>query len=253
MNKTLILFIISMVFTISATIAKTITFCNDPFPPYTTGEEGNAPTGGIATEAINAIFSEIEDVEVSMTLLPWKRCLVYVQTGKIDAVMSILKNEERMKLYDYTDHIITSSTVIYYNKNRNTTKPSWDHIKDLQPYQLGLLRGTKSTTYIKNLAEEHQVSLTTTEFNSTEQGFLMLKAGRIDLFPGEALTAKKYFAEKNLTGIYDAMEKPLYSSQTHIAFSKETEARKLIPKINEIINRMQSEKKFEMITDSYFK
>jgi len=69
----------------------------------------------------------------------------------------------------------------------------------------------------------------------------MLLSGRIDLHPNSAAVGYSIIKEYGWQNKIIAAEKALYSSTLHLAFSKKSEAKKLIPRINNIISELKAE------------
>ena len=47
-----------------------LTFCYDPYPPYTLGEQGPA-TKGLKVDLLRAVVARIDGVTAEVVLLPW--------------------------------------------------------------------------------------------------------------------------------------------------------------------------------------
>ena len=94
--RKILTFFFGLVLTSQAAHAENLSFCYDPYPPYTLGEEGPA-TGGMKVALLDAVMAQIDGVSATVTLLPWKRCQAVVRSGEMDGIL--LQKIEELTLY----------------------------------------------------------------------------------------------------------------------------------------------------------
>ncbi len=58
-----------------------VNFSQDPWPPFTLGEEGT-PTGGVDVDITHEIFQRLH-ISTSIKLFPWKRALKQMELGQL--------------------------------------------------------------------------------------------------------------------------------------------------------------------------
>ncbi len=111
-----------------------VTMIEDPWPPYTLGDAGKEPTGGIAVAFTKEIFKRI-GVKADLKLYPWKRCLNLIKTGDRDGLMLLTKNAEREGYMVFTDPIMEDRDLIWYLADRPAVV--WSDFKDLKGLKIG--------------------------------------------------------------------------------------------------------------------
>jgi len=218
-----------------------ITFISDPSPPYVIGKIGETPTG-LSVNIVNEIFSRIDGFDASYNpLIPWKRVLHDVEYGNIDAIFPILKNEERLKKYYYTDAIIPAETTIFYLKKNFPNGLKWNTLKDFKHKSICVLDGYSVHKYLKKKQKEegYEYKIVTTS-GSAESCLRLLEKSRVDFYAANKSTGFFQLDEFNIDRkLVEVSKKPIYIKNYYIAFSKETKAYKLIPQINHIIKIMK--------------
>lgn len=92
--------------------AQKVAFSTGEWAPYS-GEK--LPGQGLVTEIVNAGAKKAGLVpEYSWVGDAWLRCEEAVKTGTAFATFPYSKTDERVKLYDYSDPLITGKSIIYY-------------------------------------------------------------------------------------------------------------------------------------------
>ena len=226
-----------------------ITFESDPSPPFIIGKMGTVPTG-ISIDIVNEIFSRIEGVEGNYKdSKPWKRVLRNVEQGETDAIFPILKNDERAKKYFYSDKIIPAETSFFFLKEKFPNGFKFETLKDLNNKKICVLAGYAVHKYLEKKQEEQDLRYRiVTAFGSEEKCLRLLKEGRIDIYAANKSTGFFQLNEFGLNSKFiDVANKPIYSKNYYIAFSKNTKAHKWIPKINEIIKLMKKDGSIDKI------
>ena len=63
-----------------------VTLVIEPYPPFALGEEGTVTTTGVAVKVAHEIFRRIPEATLTVMLMPWKRLMEEVKTGRKDGV-----------------------------------------------------------------------------------------------------------------------------------------------------------------------
>jgi len=98
-----------------------------------------------------------------------------------------------------------------------------------------------------------QYNLNIKTLSQARQGFDLLIAERIDCFLCINLTANQFRKEPKFKGKISHAPKSYYGKDYHIAFSKKSNARFLIPKVNKVIQEMRFDGSFNKILAPYLK
>jgi len=228
-----------------------ITLVEDPWPPFINVDKTTEKvTGGIAVQVIQKIFERIEDVEVNFLIRPWKRALLEVEEGKFDGIPALQKTPEREKFLEYSDPLFENRTEFFYARSRHPNGIHWNTLNDLTAYKIGVVDGHSVSTKLKKIVAEKGIKLKIIKVTSDIQNFKMLLSGRIDLHPNNGAVGYSIIKENGWQNKIIAAEKALYSSKLHLAFSKKSEAKKLIPRINNIISELKAEGEIDKFVKS---
>jgi polar amino acid transport system substrate-binding protein len=92
---------------------------------------------GVYTEIVTTAFKR-SGHKATVTFLPWTRALKYVADGKNDIVMGAYYNDERNKIYKYSDSCMTIHIGFVAHKKLGIT--SYKTLKDLKQYRIGVNR-----------------------------------------------------------------------------------------------------------------
>ncbi len=223
----------------------TIKLSEDPWDPYTLGHEGETPTGGIAVELMNEIFKRV-DIATDMKLFPWERCLAQMKTGKRDALMLLTKNAERELFLDYSEVIMTDNDLIWYRKSSQNNPADWVEFSDLKNYVIGESAGYNYGDVYSAAREKHKFIID--KARTDLLNFRKLQAGRIDIFICNETAAKAIFKNNPyLQGRFLAASKSLKTVEFHMAFSKESPLKGILPQVNQAIQEMKSDGTIERI------
>ena len=218
-----------------------ISLLGDPWPPYIEGKVGEHASGGKLIQLYRELFKRIGGVEVQYLLMPWKRALVEVERGRQDGIMALFKSPERSRVMDFTEPVFTGRTMLWYAQSKYPALIDWDTMNDLEAYDIVVLRGSAMADPLRD-AVERGVPLSIIEVNSHRQQFEMVLKGRADIAPLTEVVGYHLLNSEGWKGGMLPMEKPLSSGDVyHMAFSKKSPARKLIPKINAVLDEMQKE------------
>ena len=81
------------------------------YPPYQYIEEDSLQ--GAAFEVVTEVFKNL-GYKIDLEILPWGRALKYVQDGRVDAVFTIYKSDERERFLQYTNEILVMQRVAFF-------------------------------------------------------------------------------------------------------------------------------------------
>ena len=226
---------------VAAENLMTISLVEDPWPPYIEGNVGEQASGGKLIELYREVFKQIEGVEAEYLLMPWKRALLEVEHGRQDGIMALFKTPERAEVMDFTAPIFTGRTMLWYAPSKYPAAINWQEMEDLKAYNIVVLRGSAMADPLHD-AVKRGIPLTIIEVNSHRQQFEMVLRGRADIAPLTEVVGYHLLNQEGWKGALAPMEKPLSSDDVfYMAFSKQSAARELIPRINRVIETMQEQ------------
>jgi polar amino acid transport system substrate-binding protein len=218
--------------------SKAVHFVDSPYPPYSIGELGKAPTGGVAVELVNEIFNRL-GVKLSIEMHPWKRTLKMAELGRADGITLLMRDEERSQYLTFSEVVFEGKEVFYYNRDRLKTF-EWSSFADLEPYKIGLVNGY---TYGEDFLKAIDIFGLKVEYDDSDDICLQkLMAGRIDLFLVDDLVSKTQIAQNDdMKKSLAVSSKPVTVYPYYVAFSRQSQAKDLLPEINRVISEMKAD------------
>lgn len=208
-KKMLVIFsIIAILFLPSATYAEQKTIrvvMDDNYPPYSfLNAEGELI--GITIDQWN-LFSEKNDIKVELTGMDWNLAQSKMNDGEFDVIDTIFKNEEREKIYSFTESYADIDTSIYFQNNISG-------IVDLQSTR-GFSIATKSGGHSVTVLKEAGIS-NYNLYSSYEDMISAASQGEIVMFIMENPPAQYYMYKLNIQDKFNFTE-PIYSNSFYRA------------------------------------
>jgi polar amino acid transport system substrate-binding protein len=229
----------------SALAAETVHLAAFDYPPFYYQENGE--TRGIAAELVIELFSRM-NMPVDIKMYPLKRALNYLEIGRKDGIMILIKTPERQEYAEYTDPVMTVRGLIWSASNRPDGRVNFERLEDLRAYRIGVTRGYSYGTEFDELLKNMNVNVA----NSDLSNFRMLLSHRIDVFPCNEIVAgglfKQYpeLAERAVPSSKSFIEWDLY-----MGISKKSPLIHRMPEINGIIAEMKREGFVDSVVSKY--
>jgi polar amino acid transport system substrate-binding protein len=208
--KLLTLVTLSFLFVAPSVCAKNINITCLNWTPYV---DIDSEGGGVATEIVKNAFS-IAGISTSVHILPWKRGLLKVQNGEIEANYCAWYGEERNRDFTFSRPFLTNKIVFVKQRNRLI---SWKSIKDLQDFKFAVIDTAVYSEEFDNASYLDKYSI-----SGPGQGIQMVSSGRVDLAPMDAGHALNWISNNKslLPNSVDLAEKPLSKNPLHIIVSR---------------------------------
>lgn len=214
--------------------------------PFTPNNEGIAKEG-LSYDLMKEIFSKL-DIDFEIELFPQKRMLELIKNGDKDGATVISKNAKRQKFLDFTDSIFQKKGLLYF-RSENEVLANWESYEDLKGLKIGVVAGHNyGDKFTKAIS---QYGLEIYSVTHIEQNFEKLLHGRIDLLLCIEATANHYLNNPKYKDKIVAANKSYYEKGYYIGFSKESNARHLIPKVNKVIRAMKKDGSLKKIRSKY--
>ena len=223
-------------------------------PPYVYGVGKEIPIKpGVVIDMLKILDQRMPNLHINFIRLPWKRCLRYLQLGKVDGIFNASFVPERLQngVYptlngqpDPAKRLVTISYGIYTLENSEIT---WDgkaftHLNGI----VGVNRGFSVISNLKKMGIPLQ------EVDSVSQNFLKLKLGRIDAVLAQNVTAHSILQkQERFKGIYQLsipfITKPYYLMFSHQFIKKHQEIAEQIWKKIEKVREVE----FDHLVNNY--
>lgn len=215
---------------------KPINLCFNNYPPYAVGDEDGASSHaeGIKVNIARAVFKELK-IPLNISILPFARCLSMVESGAMDGALPLSKNDDREKFMAFSHAANPQHFVFIYKKSRFPKGVSWKTYNDISSLKLGINLGS----YIDKKMESAFMAVSPLERpRDIETMITMLEKERYDLGAMDKLVALYMIRKFNLVGVLDVSEQVISDSRVYFGISRKSEAMKLLPSINKILDRM---------------
>ena len=155
------------------------------YAPYSYEKDGIAT--GLYVDILQAVFSHLEDHQVTLKMEPWKRGLSMIKEGtKLAIFPPYYWSEKRPYISEYSEPIYKEQVVSICNKQRlRSTDMKWPI--DYQGFKVGTNRGflAPGPEFFK-LVDQDKITLVETQNSDTALRLLSLK--RIDCYVNSKLT-----------------------------------------------------------------
>ncbi len=224
--------------------AKPLEILTLEFAPYAYAENGQAK--GFVTEIVREAFRRM-DQPIEIKVLPWARCLLYMEFGKADATFPMFRTAERETYTDYT-----SEPLIYEYKSlfvHHTSDISYSgNFDDLKHYTFGKVSEFGSGPIFDQAEKEGlKVDLT----SSAEQNVLKLINQRFDILVDDKYVImailQRMGQQEQLRYIGDLEAVPSY-----LGFSKLRNHQELLKKFEQTLTEMKADGTYQRIIKKNF-
>lgn len=246
-SKGILLLFSGLLFTAGSALSEErarFRFCEDPWAPYTLGEIGAAPEGGIAVELFKEL-GKMLDVDFQLTLLPWKRCLLWAESGDYDGVMLLTRNEERAAYLTFTNSVHQDKNLVWHRADRHFDH-NFDRFADFQGVRIGVTAGFNYGERFNQAVDEFD--LVVEEAPNILSNLRRLDLGRIDVF-----LVNKPAAEFSMVEFPDLRERLTYAEGPfealpfYIGLSKASPVTLKLDRFNQAITQMRDAGTLEKI------
>ena len=207
-------------------------------PPFMYKKNNDAT--GIYPALVRAVFSELDE-EVAVRAVPWKRAITYLNRGE-GGVGGIYKTKPRLEKYDYTDEIFSEKVMVYVPKSKAF---AFSSVYDLAGKRLGIIR---AWSYGEKFDEAREKGLFKIEERHDDaSNFNKLVVGHLDALLAIKESAELIITKKRLSDKVEVLVTPLVTNSTYIAFSKKSDKRALIQRINRTIRAMHRDGSYDKV------
>lgn len=170
-------------FTLSA--QDVIVYCDDGYPPYSFSIDHEA--AGVYTEILNIAFSRMEDFNVEIRAVPWKRGLKLLETGEGFALFPPYYLPVARPYIDYSAPILIEKVVPFYFGKIEEEKHREKWPEDFFGLLVGQNAGFDIGGEEYNRAREEGL-IFQAEAPDNRTNILKLLAGRIDVYINDRLS-----------------------------------------------------------------
>ena len=209
---------------------------NESLPPMNFMKHGK-PTG-IVIDLAEALAKRMHR-PVEIRLMNWAEAQQLVLDGRADALLQINPNPERLRIYDFSEPLLTSEFTIFTSADRLGVAS----MRDLRGLKVGV---EKQGLPISLLQEDPQIIVEI--IPDFIQGFKMLATGTVDAVVADRWVGSYVLAENNIRGV-KLIEEPISRSHSAIAVKKGNE--NLLRDINSALADIRRDGTYDRIIKSW--
>ncbi len=190
------------------------------------------------------------DIEIKITLAPWKRVLRKIKTGACDGGFALFRNKDREKYGHFVGPLHYSSFVIFVKKGNEFP---YNKVDDLFGKTLAKKAGFVISDGFDNAVEKKKISLDT--FYTAESLFVNLMSNKVDGFIGNAIVNRFRLAHSKYRDQITYLPKNVVKKKpAYLVISKKSEIKnknQLIKKIQNELQKIHSDGTYKKIIDKY--
>lgn len=245
------LWCISLTLTFAATAdqaSDSLQIAASEFPPYEYSDQSLLGVQGFSADLIRIVLKKMNVKIKRHSIYPWKRGLMMVYRGDIDAIHSASSTEERLKYSWFPQEPLTTSSKVFLIKKENLKKLKYESYEDLIGHTIGIVRGfnypADFLSFVKTQDNYHEVV-------KIEQLFDMLRADRLDYIVSEANVANNIVKLKQLQNEIVILNKPLQIKPMFLIFSKKRVSKSFVDKFSVELKSFKNTDEFFMLCKKY--
>jgi len=210
--------------------------------PYTYQE--NDKDSGFEIETVKAVIGKM-GLGSKFEQLPWKRCLMTMENGQADVLVSALKTPEREKFLYYPDEFISLSKTVFFTKKGSPIQFDGS-LENLKNYTIGIIRG-----FSYGDAFDKAVYLKKDELNNTDILVKVVSVGRNDLGAENLAVITASARKQGVLENIRFLEKPIHSQKLYVVFSKVRFLEKTGSKFSETLREFKKTEDYRKILEKY--
>ena len=210
--------------------------------PYTYQEKGKP--SGFEIEIFTAVMKNM-GIQVEFANYPWKRCLNNLKEGNADALVSLLKTDERERYAYFPDTPISISKTVFITKADRNIKFRGS-LEELKEFNIGVIMG-----FSYNEAFDKAVYLK--KDNSLDTRILLTKLlnNRHDLAAENQTVATAYAIRMGIRDKIKFLEPPIHTEKLYVGFSKAKKTKALCGDFSNSLKEFKKTRAYTQILEKY--
>lgn len=212
------------------------------YPYQLRDEQGNAYGAGY--DVLKAIVEPMGITVETSEGKPFNRLLKEVEDGTIDVFVGLYHNEEREKIYNYTESFAIDEIKVFVPKEKKFNFKSYNDLHG----KVGII--PKGASFGDEFQKE-KTNLTLREVTDTKKGFEMMLKGEADYYISAYYDVSAQMKDLGYNDEFVALPKNVNANELYFVVSKNSPLSDFIPKINEKLNQMKSDGSIYEILNKY--
>ncbi|MBF0301553.1 MAG: amino acid ABC transporter substrate-binding protein [Desulfamplus sp.] len=210
--------------------------------PYTYMD--NEEPLGFEIEIVNAVMKKM-NITPEFLKYPWRRCLLNLEEGTADALVSLLKTPEREKYIFFSNSYISLSKTVLFTKTEKNIQFKGNY-QALKGYSIGVIAGfTYGDAFDK-------ADYLTKDYAQTPQMLIeKLINDRHDLAAENQVVISGYAAKMGLRDKIRFLEPPIHTQKLYVGFSKAKGLKKLSDEFSKALDKFKLSEEYVVILKKY--
>ncbi|WP_271410219.1 substrate-binding periplasmic protein [Pseudomonas sp. Q1-7] len=226
----------------AAARAEPLRIVSEPWAPYIYEQDGQPRGLDYETSAI--VFQRL-GVDVQWDLMPWKRCLVELESGQADAVLDIFHTRERETQMAFPGEPLSEvEFVLFYARQRPYP---FQRLDDLRGLKVGVSPGywyadpafRSSPLFIREPAPTHEANLG------------KLVRDRVDLVVNDRRAGRFLVRQMGLEADIGQHERVVSRDRLYLAFRRQPRLEGLAERFGEALKRFKQEPGYAQLLKRY--
>jgi len=177
--------------------------------------------------------------------LPWKRVLEASAKGEM-GVAGIYKNDERLKIYDYSEPLYSERILVYVAKGKAFEFKS---VADLKGKTIGVMTGW---SYGNDFDQAKAAGeFTAQEAPGDAENLEKLVLGRVDCVLAAEVSAIPVIQEKGYADKVEALPEPMTVNDTYLIFAKSANRVELLKTFNSTLAAMKQDGTYNQLVKKW--
>ena len=248
-KKIALILILFMGFVLSGFSSRntTLYYAATDFPPWDINPEGSE-SSGINADIIRSIAKEL-DLSFKPIRCPWKRCLLFLEEGKIDMAGTVGRTPERELYLHFIEptYAKVPDQVFYLPIKAQLEIRTYEDLYQFKT--IGIERGARISPRF-----DQDAKLMKQEIGRLDQLLKMLDRDRLDVVAGNEMVMDYMIKEMGMKGKFrKAPFRFISSGMEYLAISKKSPHFKRLDEISRIIHKMKENGKIQEYLQHYTK
>ncbi|UWQ34461.1 transporter substrate-binding domain-containing protein [Leisingera sp. M527] len=215
-----------------------LTFCYDPYPPYTLGS-GGIPDGGLKVKLLEAVTDRIDGLRAVVVLLPWQRCLAQAESGEADGILPLFKSTARASYLAFTEPTFLQTNTFWYNRERYPQGLDLDEgYARISRLRLGMVNGSVIDQEMERAFENNNRIVRGGDVEGLMQ---MLLFGQLDLIAIDDAVGRYHVVQNGWQNRIASVATPISSTYSHFGLSRSAGADAYLDVFNRVISELQAD------------
>ena len=224
---------------------KVLTVICDDWPPYQISDKGEIT--GFCTRLVEEVFRRMSVSIKPIEMYPWKRAIVMMEAGQVDALFSANFTRERTVFAHYPDEMLVKTPWVVWM--RNDVNLSFNTLNDLKYKKIGVVRGYSYTPefwdFVKKNSRVDVVADDTTNFRK-------LNAGRIDFAVAELGNGLFIVRSMKLKTIIPVKHSPIKEDGLYIIFNNSRVEKAFVDRFSAELKKLKQDPYYTVLRKEYF-